>query len=67
MHEGLHDSAPASHSRSVDPMKIFLAAMAAPPMTPEEKAAFRSQIAAQMAEDERRRQPEPQLPLEAAA
>ena len=67
MHEGLHDSAPASHSRSVDPMKIFLAAMAAPPMTPEEKATFRSQIAAQMAEDDRRRQPEPQLPLEAAA
>ena len=50
MHEGLHDSAPASNARNVDPMKIFLAAMAA-----------------QMAEDERRRQPEPQLPLEAAA
>lgn len=38
-----------------------------PPMTPEELAAFRSQIAAQMAEDERRRQPEPQLPLPVAA
>lgn len=67
MHEGLHDSAPASHSRSVDPMKIFLAAMAAPPMTPAETAHFRSQIAAQMAEDDRRRQPEPQLELGAAA
>ena len=48
-------------------MKIFLDAMAAPPMTPAETAHFRSQIAAQMAEDDRRRQPEPQLPLEAAA
>lgn len=37
------------------------------PMTPAETARFRSQIAAQMAEDERRRAPEPQLPLEAAA
>ncbi len=37
------------------------------PMTPAETAHFRSQIAAQMAEDERLRQPEPQLPLEAAA
>lgn len=37
------------------------------PMTPAETARFRSQIAAQMAEDERRRQPEPQLPLEVAA
>lgn len=37
------------------------------PMTPAETAHFRSQIAAQMAEDDRRRQPEPQLPLEAAA
>lgn len=37
------------------------------PMTPAETARFRSQIAAQMAEDERWRQPEPQLPLEAAA
>lgn len=37
------------------------------PMTPAETARFRSQIAAQMAEDERRRAPVPQLPLEAAA
>ena len=57
----------ASRPAHVDPWSVFEAAMAAPPMTPEEKAAFRSQIAAQMAEDDRRRQPEPQLPLEAAA
>ena len=57
----------ASRPAHVDPWSVFETAMAAPPMTPEEKAAFRSQIAAQMAEDERRRQPEPQLPLEAAA
>ena len=57
----------ASRPAHVDPWSVFETAMAAPPMTPEEKAAFRSQIAAQMAEDERRRQPEPQLPLEVAA
>ena len=61
----------ASRPAHVDPWSVFETAMAAPPMTPEEKAAFRSQIAAQiaaqMAEDDRRRQPEPQLPLEAAA
>ena len=57
----------ASRPAHVDPWSVFETAMAAPPMTPEEKAAFRSQIAAQMAEDERRRKPEPQLPLEAAA
>lgn len=57
----------ASRPAHVDPWSVFETAMAAPPMTPEEKAAFRSQIAAQMAEDERRRQPEPQLPLEDAA
>lgn len=44
-----------------------LRALLRQPMTPAETAHFRSQIAAQMAEDERRRQPEPQLPLEAAA
>ena len=54
----------ASRPAHVDPWSVF---EAAPPMTPEEKAAFRSQIAAQMAEDERRRQPEPQLPLPVAA
>jgi hypothetical protein len=37
------------------------------PMTPAETARFRSQIAAQMAEDERRRAPVPQLPLPVAA
>lgn len=37
------------------------------PMTPAEISHFRSQIAAQMAEDDRRRQPEPQLPLSVAA
>lgn len=37
------------------------------PMTPAETAHFRSQIAAQIAEDERRRAPEPQLPLPVAA
>jgi hypothetical protein len=37
------------------------------PMTQAETAHFRSQIAAQMAEDDRRRQPEPQLPLPVAA
>ena len=57
----------ASRPAHVDPWSVFETAMAAPPMTPEEKAAFRSQIAAQMAEDERRRAPVPQLPLEAAA
>ena len=57
----------ASRPAHVDPWSVFETAMAAPPMTPEEKAAFRSQIAAQMAEDDRRRQPEPQLPLEVAA
>ena len=57
----------ASRPAHVDPWSVFETAMAAPPMTPEEKAAFRSQIAAQMAEDDRLRQPEPQLPLEAAA
>lgn len=57
----------ASRPQRVDPWSVFQAAMAAPPMTPEEKAAFRSQIAAQMAEDDRRRQPEPQLELGAAA
>ena len=57
----------ASRPAHVDPWSVFETAMAAPPMTPEEKAAFRSQIAAQMAEDDRRRQPEPPLPLEAAA
>ena len=57
----------ASRPAHVDPWSVFETAMAAPPMTPEEKAAFRSQIAAQMAEDERRRQPEPQLELGAAA
>ena len=57
----------ASRPAHVDPWSVFETAMAAPPMTPEEKAAFRSQIAAQMAEDERRRQPEPQLPLPVAA
>ena len=57
----------ASRPAHVDPWSVFETAMAAPPMTPEEKAAFRSQIAAQMAEDERRRQPEPQLPLQVAA
>ena len=55
----------ASRPAHVDPWSVFETAMAAPPMTPEEKAAFRSQIAAQMAEDERR--PEPQLELGAAA
>lgn len=44
-----------------------LRALLRQPMTPAETAHFRSQIAAQMAEDERRRQPAPQLPLEAAA
>lgn len=44
-----------------------LRALLRQPMTPAETAHFRSQIAAQMAEDERRRAPEPQLPLEAAA
>ena len=57
----------ASRPAHVDPWSVFETAMAAPPMTPEEKAAFRSQIAAQMAEDDRRRQPEPQLELRAAA
>ena len=57
----------ASRPAHVDPWSVFETAMAAPPMTPEEKAAFRSQIAAQMAEDERRRAPEPQLPLPVAA
>ena len=57
----------ASRPAHVDPWSVFETAMAAPPMTPEEKDEFRSQIAAQMAEDDRRRQPEPQLPLEAAA
>ena len=57
----------ASRPAHVDPWSVFETAMAAPPMTPEEKAAFRSQIAAQMAEDDRRRQPEPQLPLPVAA
>ena len=57
----------ASRPAHVDPWSVFETAMAAPPMTPEEKATFRSQIAAQMAEDERRRQPEPQLELGAAA
>ena len=57
----------ASRPAHVDPWSVFETAMAAPPMTPEEKAAFRSQIAAQMAEDDRRRQPEPQLELGAAA
>ena len=37
------------------------------PMTPAETTHFRSQIAAQMAEDDRRRAPEPQLPLPVAA
>ena len=37
------------------------------PMTPAETAHFRSQVAAQMADDLRRREPTPQLPLEAAA
>ena len=55
----------ASRPAHVDPWSVFETAMAAPPMTPEEKAAFRSQIAAQMAEDDRRRQPEPQLELAA--
>ena len=57
----------ASRPAHVDPWSVFETAMAAPPMTPEEKAAFRSQIAAQMAEDDRRRQPEPQLPLPVAS
>ena len=44
-----------------------LRALLRQPMTPAETAHFRSQIAAQMAEDDRRRQPEPQLELRAAA
>ena len=44
-----------------------LRALLRQPMTPAETAHFRSQIASQMAEDERRRQPEPQLPLPVAA
>ena len=67
MCQRLHDSTEVKRSLPVDPMKIFLDAMAAPPMTPAETAHFRSQIAAQMAEDDRRRQPEPQLPLPVAA
>ena len=57
----------ASRPQRVDPWSVFQAAMAAPPMTPAETAHFRSQIAAQMAEDERRRAPVPQLPLPVAA
>lgn len=44
-----------------------LRALLRQPMTPAETAHFRSQIAAQMAEDDRRRQPLPQLELGAAA
>ena len=44
-----------------------LRALLRQPMTPAETARFRSQIAAQMAEDERRRAPVPQLPLPMAA
>ena len=44
-----------------------LRALLRQPMTPAETAHFRSQIAAQMADDLRRREPTPQLPLEAAA
>ena len=57
----------ASRPAHDDPMSVFEAAMAAPPMTPAETAPVRCQLAAQIAEDVRRRQPEPQLPLEAAA
>jgi len=46
-------------------MKIFLAAMAAPSMTLEEKATFRSQRAAEMARAEARRAPSPQMELPA--
>ena len=44
-----------------------LRALLRQPMTPAETSHFRCQLAAKMAEDDRRRQPEPQLELGAAA
>lgn len=57
----------ASRPAHIQPWSVFETAMAAPPMTSGEKAIFRSQIAAEIDRAEARRQPTPQLPLEAAA
>lgn len=49
------------------PREIFQAAMAAPPLTHDELVAKQCQVAAVAAEDDRKREPVPQLPLEVAA
>lgn len=49
------------------PREVFEAAMAAPPMTPDDLAEARTLEAREMARAEDRRRPSPQLPLEVAA
>lgn len=48
-----------------EPLACLRAAVEAGPMTPDELAAFRSQLAQVAARDEARRQPSPQLELAA--
>lgn len=51
-----------------EPMACLRAAVEAGPMTPDERAAFRSELARVRAEDESKRSaPHPQLPLDMAA
>lgn len=51
----------------MSPREVFEAAMAAPPITEHEIMQARCAKARVAAEDERKRAPTPQLPLEAAA